>query len=136
VEGTEAEQEIAHRALAYAARLLTDAGVTVIVDATAPRRAWREAARRLIPCFAEVQLVCPAEICLEREQAARWGRFREPEAGRAPSLAPDIVLDYEESLRPELVLRTDAPDLWSAVEQVLWLVRRLRRAAAAHLQQP
>ena len=38
---TEAAEEIAHRALAYTAKLLADAGRVVVVDATAPRRAWR-----------------------------------------------------------------------------------------------
>src|SRR5262249_4322667 len=59
----ESEQEIAHRALIYIAKLLTDAGVAVIVDATAPRRGWREAAREQIRRFAEVQLMCPVEVC-------------------------------------------------------------------------
>src|SRR5438067_6114497 len=43
--GSEHELEIVHLALAYAAKLLTEAGVAVIVDATAAKRAWREAAR-------------------------------------------------------------------------------------------
>ena len=137
--GSEAEQEIAHRALAYAAKLLSDAGVAVIVDATAPRRVWRETARELIPRFAEVQLVCPADVCVERERAARWGLGSERSAGRpqpAAGAAPDIALDYEESLRPELVVRTDIHDLWSAVRQVLFLVRRLRRAATGEVREP
>ena len=54
-------------------KLLTDAGVSVIVDATAPRRVWREAARAMIPSFAEIQLLCPTDVCLERERAVRWG---------------------------------------------------------------
>src|SRR5215470_17154495 len=69
---TEHERDLMHRALAYAAMALTDAGVPVIVDATAPRRAWREWARALIPHFAEVQLVCSPEVCVLREQTARW----------------------------------------------------------------
>ena len=136
---SETDQEIAHRALAYAAKLLTEAGVAVIVDATAPRRAWRDAARELIPRFAEVQLLCPVEACIERERAARWGLFaadgttcaRAGEAG-----GPDIVLDYEESLRPDLILHTDVEDLWTTVEQVLFLVRRLHQAPAVHVHQP
>jgi adenylylsulfate kinase-like enzyme len=45
--------------------------------------------------------------------------------------APDIALDYEESLHPELRLHTHAPDFRSTVEDVLLLARRLHRAAAA-----
>jgi len=136
---SESQQEIAHRALAYAAKLLTDAGVPVIVDATAPRRAWREAARQLIPCFAEVQLKCPAEICVERERARRWRLGAEHRARAMPSghgTRADIAVDYEESLRPELVLHTNIHDPWTTVEQVLFLIHRLHRIALSRLAQP
>jgi len=49
--------------------------------------------------------------------------------------APDIALDYEESLHPELRLHTHAPDFLSTVEDVLLLPRRLHRAAAATVTQ-
>jgi adenylylsulfate kinase len=127
-----AQEEIVHRTLAYTAKLLTDAGVAVVVDATAPRRAWRDAAREWIEHFAEIQLVCPPELCVEREQAVRWRRGS-AWCGAGGAAAPDIVLDYEESLNPELRLHTHAPDFRSAVEDVLLLARRLHRAAAAHV---
>ncbi len=136
---TESQQEIVHRALAYLAKLLTEAGVAVILDATAPRRVWREAARELIPRFAEVQLVCPAEICAERERASRWGLGAEPSrraAGLGQARPPDIVVGYEESLRPELIIHTHVHDPWSTVEQVLFLIHRLRRPAPARREQP
>ncbi|HET7873968.1 MAG TPA: adenylyl-sulfate kinase [Methylomirabilota bacterium] len=136
---SEAAEEIVQRAVVYATKLLTEAGAAVIVDATAPRRAWREAARKMIPAFAEVQLICPSEICLERERAARWGLGAADPAGGGPArppAAPDIVLDYEESLRPDLALHTHRSDLWTLAEQVLFLVQRLQRLAAARLERP
>jgi len=120
-----AEEEIVHRSLAYTAKLLTEAGVAVVVDGTAARRAWRDAAREWIDHFAEVQLICPPAVCVEREQAARW---RLGAAG--VGTAPEIVPDYEESLHPELKVHTHVPDLASTVEAVLFLARRLHRAAA------
>ncbi|HEY7653205.1 MAG TPA: adenylyl-sulfate kinase [Methylomirabilota bacterium] len=123
--GSLAEQDLAHRVLAYAAKLLTEAGVSVIVDATAGRRAWREAARDLIPCFAEIQLVCPSEVCLERERAVRWGLTFQTARPEAATRAPDIVLDYEESIRPDLVIRTDVNDVQSATQRVLVVIERL-----------
>jgi len=120
-----AEQDLVHRLLAYAAKLLTEAGVSVIVDATAGRRAWREAARDLIPCFAEIQLLCPTEICLERERAVRWGLTFETSRPQAATPAPDIVLDYEESPRPDLAIRTDVYDVQAATERVLFVIQRL-----------
>ena len=136
---TESQQEIVHRALVYIAKLLTESGVAVILDVTAPRRVWREAAREMIPCFAEVQLLCPTDVCVERERASRWGLGAEPRpraAGSAYATVPDIAADYEESLTPELVLHTHAHDLWSTVQQVMFLVHRLRRMAPDRPEQP
>jgi adenylylsulfate kinase len=122
---SDAEQDLVHRVLAYAAKLLTEAGVSVIVDATAGRRAWREAARALIPCFAEIQLLCPTEVCLERERAVRWGLTFEPTRPQPAPAAPDIDLDYEESPRPDLAIRTDVHDVQAATERVLVVIQRL-----------
>ena len=129
------EQDLVNRVLAHTAKLLTEAGVSVIVDATAGRRAWREAARDVIPCFAEIQLLCPAEICLERERAARWGLTFEAGSLVDATGMPDIEMAYEESLRPDLALWTDICDVQSAAERVLTIVAQLagrpRRAAEA-----
>lgn len=58
-------EDIAHRALVYAAKRLSAAGVVVIVDATAPSRAWRDLARETVGRFAEVQLESPAAAAAE-----------------------------------------------------------------------
>jgi adenylylsulfate kinase len=119
---------IAHRTLVYAAKVLTEAGRGVIVDATAPARAWRELARELIPRFAEVQLICPAEVCATRERAVRWRLMgcTHTQPCRHDS-APDIVLRYEPSLRPDVTIRTDTGDPESAAAAVVRLARRLHR---------
>jgi adenylylsulfate kinase len=124
--GGEAGEDIAHRALAYTAKLLAESGVTVVVDATAPRRAWRALAREICASFAEVQLVCPPEICRDRERAVRWG----PRPGGGADV-PDIVLEYEHSLRPDLVLDTAVRSEWAAAEDLLRLARRLLRRRLA-----
>jgi adenylylsulfate kinase len=122
----EAGEDVTHRALAYTAKLLAESGVTVVVDATAPRRAWRALARDICESFAEVQLVCPPEICRDRERAVRWGP--RPGAGAA---GPDVVLEYEHSLRPDLVLDTAVRSEWAAAEDLLRLARRLLRRRLA-----
>jgi adenylylsulfate kinase len=119
---------IAHRTLIYAAKVLSEAGLAVIVDATAPARAWRELARELIPRFAEVQLLCPAELCATRERAVRWrlmGCAHCPP--RRHGAGPDIVLAYEPSLQPDVTIRTDIGDAESAAASVVGLARRLYR---------
>lgn len=132
--GPAAAEEMIHRALACGAWVLSEAGVAVIVDAGAPRRAWRDLARGLVRKFAEVQLVCPPEVCVERDRAARWDlRFASPPHAERAFDAHDIEgrFPYEDSRRAELTLNTHVQGVWTTVEEVMLLIRRLlvRRAA-------
>jgi adenylylsulfate kinase len=130
-----AGNELAHRLLAFAAKTLTDAGVPVILDATGARRAWRQLARELIGRhFAEVQLECPPDICGDRERAVRWNLTLCVESPR-PAMrhpgGPELVLDYEAALSPELTIRTDVEDAWLAAEKIFRLAEQLHRHALA-----
>lgn len=130
---TPREDEILHRALVAAAMLLTRAGVPVVIDATAPRRVWRQLARELIGQFAEIQLVCPSAICAERERAARWAPPARAYAGQRATVGnegPDIAVDYEPALHPECIVHTDVLALSSVVDEILPLVLRLHRTRA------
>jgi len=120
----EREDEIAHRALVFTAKLLADTGLVVVVDATAPRRAWRALARQLVGAFAEIQLLCPSEVCLDRERAVRW-RPRPFPHGGAVMAAPDLAIEYEYSLSPDLLLDTETRSEWTATEDLVGLARRL-----------
>ena len=121
----EHDEEIAHRALAYTAKLLADAGLVVVVDATAARRAWRAVAREIVDAFAEVQLVCPSHVCLDRERAVRWG----PHAGMTTA-APDLAIEYEYAFNPDLLLDTETRSEWTAAEDLVAFARRLLTRAA------
>ena len=130
---SELEHEVVHRALAYLAKRLTEAGRAVIVDATAPRRAWRELARTLIPVFAEVQLRCPIEVCRGREAARRLPHAPpgiHTKSGQPAPTLPRVEGPYEEAVEPELVIDMVASDLGTAVQEVIYLTRRLQRLAA------
>ena len=124
---TEHERDIVHRALVFTAKSLTDAGVPVIVDGTASRRDVRERARRLIPRFGEVQLVCSPELCVIREQQGRWGGPSTEMAVMAT--LPEPIVEYEMSLRPDVTLDTESREAWFSIQEVLRLVERLERAA-------
>ena len=65
---TEEEREIIYGALVYAAKVLVENGINVIIDATGNRRRYREKARNTINRFMEVYLKCPLSICIERER--------------------------------------------------------------------
>lgn len=127
------EEDLIHRTLACAAHLLAEAGVAVIIDATARRRLWRQLARQLIRHFAEVQLLCPPATCAERERAARWRLGPCPWGAGTKGLRPpepEVAVGYEPSPDAELTIHTDACDPDHAAAQVLWLAARLERAAA------
>jgi adenylylsulfate kinase len=117
-------EEIAHRALGYTAKRLADAGLVVVVDATAARRRWRTLARELADTFAEVQLVCPPEVCLGRERTVRWSARG---GGRPLALAEELELatEYEYSLAPDLLLDTQSRSEWTAAEDLVSFARRL-----------
>ena len=121
--------DLVHRAIVCLTKLLVEAGIAVIVDSTAHQRRWRDLARDLIPRFAEIQLHCPADLCAERERAARWhlGDSASGPCVATPDVEVDLVLDYEPGLRPELTIYTDVQDCMTAVDQVLFVARRLQR---------
>jgi CBS domain-containing protein/adenylylsulfate kinase-like enzyme len=125
------DEELLHRALVVAACALTDAGVRVVIDAVGARRRWRDLARRHLPRFAEAQLIAPLGLCCERERAVRWNLT--PCGHTRPSPAategPDVVFDYEHSLSPDLMLRTDTIDVQGATRELLRLAGRLERSA-------
>ena len=73
------ERDVFYRALAFTGSRLVAHGVTVLFDATASRRSYREFARGLIPRFAEVAIECPLAVCMERDKK---GTYRKRTAWR------------------------------------------------------
>jgi adenylylsulfate kinase-like enzyme len=121
----EHDEETAHRALAWAAKLLAEAGLVVVIDATAPRRAWRARAREIVGDLLEVQLRCRADVCFNRERAARWNPY-----GGVATATPDLAVEYEYSTNPDLLLDTETRSAWTAAEDLVRFARRrLARAS-------
>lgn len=84
------------------AALLAHSGVNVIIAATGNRRTYREAARLRITRFAEVYVVCPLEICQQRDPKGIYAQSRAGEADRVPG----IGVPYEPPLLPEVIVDT------------------------------
>jgi adenylylsulfate kinase len=127
------ERDLVYRALVYMAKLLTEAGVPVLIDATAHRQAWRALARELIPAFAEVRLACPLDVCRQREAAPRAGHAPPgiyAHAGQPGARVPGVDVAYEPSDAVALVVDTGGAEPGRAVQEVLYLARRLERQAA------
>ncbi len=96
------ERDLFYRALAFSGSRLVAHGVPVIFDATANRRAYRDLARSLIQHFVEVAIVCPLEVCQQRD---RKGIYRLGQEGRSGTV-PGLQEPYEPPLKPELVIET------------------------------
>jgi adenylylsulfate kinase len=96
------ERNLFYRALAFMGARLVAHGVTVIFDATANRRAYRDFARSFIPQFIEVAVECPLELCMQRDYKGTYQGGRRGESSTVPGLQEP----YEAPLNPEVRIDT------------------------------
>jgi adenylylsulfate kinase len=117
------ERDLFYRALAFTGQRLVAHGVTVLFDATASRRAYRDVARAMIPGFIEVAIECPIAICMERD---RKGTYEKGLRGESRTV-PGLQTPYESPANPELRIDTTKVSAQEAAKQICDLVRaRLR----------
>jgi adenylylsulfate kinase len=86
----DADRDFFYGTLAEIGAQLVNGGRPVVFDATANRRAYRDAGRKAIERFAEVYVDTPLEICKARDPK---GLYR-----------GGMTIDYEPPLTPELVI--------------------------------
>jgi adenylylsulfate kinase len=99
----EAERNFFYAALLELGAFAVQRGVPVIFDATANRRAYRDAARQRIAKFAEVFVDTPLQACAARDPK---GLYRAARDGRSATL-PGLQAAYEPPLAPDLLLYGD-----------------------------
>jgi adenylylsulfate kinase len=93
----EADRAFFYASLVDIGVILANKGKPVVFDATANRRAYRDAARKRIARFAEVHVDTPLEICAARDPK---GLYRKKETASLPG----VQAAYEPPLAPELVV--------------------------------
>jgi adenylylsulfate kinase len=124
---SEQERDILYAFLAYAAKVLTECGVNVIIDATANRKRYRDLARRLIPFFVEIYITCSLETCKRRE-AHRITEFTPSgiyEKSKAPEAAvPGVNVPYEVTEHPELIIDSESVGPTEAAEIIVQDIKR------------
>ncbi len=98
-----AERDFFYAALAHLGAYLAGQGRPVVFDATANLRAYRDAARAKIACFAEVFVDTPLEVCAARDPK---GLYRAAREGKSATL-PGAQAAYEPPRAPELVVHGD-----------------------------
>ena len=116
---SEAERDLFYRALAFTGQKLVEHGVTVIFDATASRRAYREFAKSVIPRFIEISVECPLAICMERD---RKGTYRKGQRGESLTV-PGLQSPYEAPITPDLRIDSTTTPSVDAARQVRELVK-------------
>lgn len=114
-----AERDLFYRALAFTGARLVAHGVTVIFDATASRREYRDFARSMIPQFIEVGVECPLTTCMQRDYKGTYQRGQRGESSTVPGLQEP----YEAPLHPELTVDTTQLSAKDAAGKVVEIVK-------------
>lgn len=104
---TDDERNIVYASLAYMAKLLTECGVNVFIDATANRIKYRNVARKLIPQFGEVYINAPLKVCMDRERhrkAVFSPKGIYDKSARTGANVPGVNVPYEEPINPIIII--------------------------------
>jgi len=116
---SQSERDQFYRSLAFLGARLVAHGVTVVFDATANRRAYREFARHLIPRFLEISVDCPLNICMDRDKKGTYQKGARGESSTVPGLQEP----YEMPLNPDLLVDTTKTTPENAADRILSVVR-------------
>ncbi len=110
------------RRAAHVARLLNEAGVTVLCSFISPFHKDRESARLIIgeDNFLEIYLATPLAACEERDP---HGLYAQARSGQIKEFT-GINSPYEPPANPDLSLRTDHISVEDAVKAVMQLVNK------------
>jgi adenylylsulfate kinase len=112
------DRDYFYGSLAFIGHVLTEHAISVIFDATANRRSYRERARQQIPHFIEVFVECPLDVCIERDPKGIYRKAQQGEANHVPGLQTR----YEPPLTPAVVVRGDQEDPDSAARRIVELL--------------
>ena len=116
---SQAERDLFYRALAFTGQKLVAHGVTVVFDATASRRIYRDFARSVIPRFIEIAVECPLTTCMERD---RKGTYQKGQRGESLTV-PGLQSSYETSINPDLRIDTTTTSSGDAARKICDLVK-------------
>lgn len=100
---TDEERDVVYASLSYMAKLLTESGVNVFIDATGNKIKYRNLARKLIPKFGEVYITCPLKVCMERERrrkAVFSPKGIYDKSTQSSANVPGVNVAYEEPVNP------------------------------------
>lgn len=126
---SERERDMVYAAIVFVAKLLTQNGVNVIIDATANRQRYRDKARKEIPRFMEAYVRCPLEVCMKREAErgktfyAPKGIYKKAFTGKSATV-PGIGVPYEEPSNPEVTVDSNKLSPGQCAQRVLEVIKK------------
>ena len=109
------DRDYFYGSIAFIGKVLTDHGLSVIFDATANKRAYRDRARREILQFLEVYVDTPLEVSVQRDPK---GIYRKALSGEATHV-PGLQVEYEAPLKPDAVVHGDRENPEDASRRVV-----------------
>jgi adenylylsulfate kinase len=115
----ERERELFYGSLAFIGKVLVEHGISVIFDATANRRSYRNRAREHISRFIEVFVDCPLEVCASRDPK---GIYRMAHEGKASSV-PGLQSSYEPPEHPDIVIHADREQPQEAARRIMQMLK-------------
>ena len=113
----DADRDFFYGALVDVAAMLFAKGKAVLLDATANRRAYRDAARKRIPRFVEVYVDTPLQVCMARDPK---GLYRQ-----------GMKIPYEPPVAPALTLHGDGGTPAESAARVIAFLERQGWISAA-----
>ena len=111
----ERDREYFYGAVVFVGEVLMEQGMSVIFDATANRRSYRDRARRRIARFIEVFVDCPLAVCIQRDPKGIYRRALEGQA----SYVPGLQAVYEPPYGADVVIRGDQDDPEQAAHRIV-----------------
>jgi len=117
----EEERDRFYRQLVEIGELCVRQGVSVIFDATANRRSYRDHARIRIASFVEVFIECAVKICKERDPKGIYAAVLHGNASNVPG----VQAPYEPPVTPEVIVDCREP-LSSSADRILAHLKKCR----------
>ena len=109
------ERDWFYDAIVHIAGLLTDNGVNVLIAATGPRRAYRQAARDRVERCAIIYLSCPRQVCKGRDVKGLWEKASRGEISNLPGAGAP----YDQPIDPEVEVDTSLLSSDQATQHVI-----------------
>jgi len=125
-----AERDLVYTAITYVARLLTENGYNVIIDATGNLRRYRQEARKQIPSFVEAYVRCPLDVAIGREKRRKHfthapkGIYRKAVEKQSRTV-PGMDVPYEEPVKPEAIVDSDRLTPTQCAKQIFEALSKL-----------